>query len=99
MTLSAQAMTNAPKHNAAADTITVHVLYFASLAEAIGQHEDVVSIEPNSTLTALYAQIQDQYGLPSSHKLRAAVNDNFAPWSTVVNDGDWVAFIPPVAGG
>ncbi|GAA0318880.1 MoaD/ThiS family protein [Psychrobacter aestuarii] len=80
--------------------ITVHLLYFASVAEATGRHEDVVHIAPDSSLTELYAQIQARYGITRPYReLRVAVNDDFAPWTTVLQDGDWVAFIPPVAGG
>lgn len=102
MTIVAQTLDNdnIAKQTKATDSVQVHILYFASLAEAVGQHEEVVSIAPDSTATALYALIQDKHQLTESrHKLRVAVNDDFASWSTVIHDGDWVAFIPPVAGG
>jgi molybdopterin converting factor small subunit len=28
-----------------------------------------------------------------------AINDDFAPWTALVSDGDELVFIPPVAGG
>ena len=35
----------------------------------------------------------------SMNHVRLAVNDAFVDWSTPLNDGDAVVFIPPVAGG
>ena len=51
----------------------------------------------------LYArklQLQQQYGFSlTPAQLRAAVNHAMARWDQVLNDGDILAFIPPVSGG
>jgi molybdopterin converting factor subunit 1 len=77
----------------------VRVQYFAILREQRGLAEESVSTGA-ATPAALYAELRARHGftLPPS-RVRAALNDEFAPDSAVLRDGDRVAFIPPVAGG
>ena len=78
----------------------ITVLYFASLADKAGIAEETLTLEQSVTLPELFEQLSDKYHFsrPQS-QLGVAINDNFAEWSDSIQDGDQVAFIPPVAGG
>jgi molybdopterin converting factor subunit 1 len=75
------------------------VSYFGMLAERRSLAEENVS-HSSETPVALYAWLdaQHQLGLAVSD-LRAAVNDEFVTWDHPLNDGDRVAFLPPMSGG
>jgi molybdopterin converting factor subunit 1 len=78
---------------------TYQVSYFGILAERRGLTEENVS-HASATPAALYAWLNAQHhlGLAVSD-LRAAVNDEFVSWDHPLNDGDQVAFLPPMSGG
>jgi molybdopterin converting factor small subunit len=80
-------------------TKNVRVQYFAILREQRGLAAETVPTQAE-TLGDLYAELRGRHGfsLPAE-RLRAAVNDEFSPWTTAVGEGDLVVFIPPVAGG
>ena len=40
-----------------------------------------------------------RYAFPAMGRVKVAVNDEFREWSAPLRDGDFVVFIPPVAGG
>ena len=78
----------------------ITVLYFASLADKAQQGQQQLDLADNLSLSALYAQLKQQHGFELDiSKVRVAINDEFASWDDVINDGDTIAFIPPVAGG
>ena len=78
---------------------SVRVQYFAILREERGQARETVSTGAN-TAGELYEELGSRHGftLPAE-RLRAAVNDEFAPWTAALRDGDTLVFLPPVAGG
>lgn len=80
--------------------IQVHILYFASLADEAGINDETLTLNKDTSLSALYEMLRQkhQLSLPQS-KLRVAINDYFASWDDAVNDGDSIVFISPVAGG
>ncbi|WP_372845039.1 MoaD/ThiS family protein [Psychrobacter sp.] len=81
-------------------TMDITVLYFASLADEAGCHEETVSVPQSTSLTELYKQLHQKhrFSRPQS-ELRVAVNDYFAKWTDKIHHGDSVVFITPVAGG
>ena len=83
----------------------ITVLYFARLREAVGRaSEDVTLPAAVHTVATLRAHLVDR-GSPWSEALggtgtvRVAVNQTMAHEDTAVQDGDEVAFFPPVTGG
>lgn len=75
------------------------VLYFASLAERAGKDEETLEFAGDS-LAALYQQLSQRYAFDlAQNQLAVAINHAIASWHTPLQDGDIVAFIPPVAGG
>lgn len=83
-----------------ADTMTINVLYFASLADEANCQEETVTTVPSTSLAQLYEQLSEKHRFSRPQAdLRVAVNDYFAKWDDPINDGDSIVFITPVAGG
>lgn len=76
---------------------TVDVKYFALFRERMGCDEERRTTDA-ATVAALYAELQPRLGLPPE-SVRAAVNGEFVSESHLLNEGDEVVFVPPVAGG
>ena len=79
--------------------MNVQVRYFAVFREEAEKSRETVEF-PGGTVEELYSQISRRYGfsLPAN-ELKYAVNDEFRPASSRIEQNDSVAFIPPVAGG
>ena len=83
----------------------ITLLYFARLREAFGKaSEQLVLPAGASTLESVRALLAARGGawaheLAAGRSFRAAVNQSVATPATPVNDGDEVAFFPPVTGG
>jgi sulfur-carrier protein len=79
----------------------VRVRLFASLREAAGRGEAELRLEPGATAEDAWRRLAEQHPalLPSRASLAASVNRRYAPFDTVLAEGDEVVFIPPVSGG
>ena len=76
----------------------VKILWFAHLSEAVGKRELEIEVA-RMTVAALKKQLQEQYpDLVLEHVL-TAVNEEYVADDMVLDNGDVVAFIPPVSGG
>ncbi len=82
--------------------VTVRVLYFAALRDALGRSEELVAVPPGiltvGDLAGHLASLHPAYAERRSH-VRVARNEAFAADEEVLRDGDVIALIPPVAGG
>lgn len=81
--------------------MTVKILYFAGLREAIGSGAENVELPAGvATVGALRAALGQRHAaLLTTKNLRAAVNQQMAGMEAPVAAGDEVAFFPPVTGG
>jgi molybdopterin synthase sulfur carrier subunit len=77
--------------------MTIEIKYFASLREEIGRASD--SLEPLEPMSALEVWKQATGRNSFSNNVLIALNQEYTTEDTVVNDGDEVAFFPPVTGG
>lgn len=79
--------------------ITVHIRYYAMLREACGRDTETRTTTAK-TARDLYVELAASYGfrIPPD-RLKLAVNNEFQAWDTELNNGDELAFLPPVAGG
>lgn len=81
----------------------VRILFFAHLREVLGSGESLPYSGEIATVAALRDQLAKRGGdwqtLATTRNLRAAVNQSMAGFDAAVNDGDEVAFFPPVTGG
>ncbi len=81
--------------------ITVRMLFFAHLQDVAGSHEVVVSLPDAATVETAALALAERYAKFErlSMQARVAVNAEFAEASTVLHDGDEVAWMPPMSGG
>lgn len=75
----------------------VKVRLFAGLREEVGIKETEVELEPGATANSLWRRIVRDKDMPAG--VMTAVNLDYAAPDTSLNDGDEVAFFPPVTGG
>ena len=74
------------------------VLFFAHLRDAVG--EEFLKLDASGkTIAQLKAELASNYDLPKLDTVMTAVNEEFAQDDEVIQDGDEIAFIPPVSGG
>jgi molybdenum cofactor guanylyltransferase len=78
---------------------SVKVQYYALLREQAGRSEEALTTKAR-TPRELYEELKARYPFSlAPEMLRVAVNAEFGEWSQPLADGDFVVFIPPVAGG
>jgi molybdopterin synthase sulfur carrier subunit len=77
--------------------MSIKVRYFASLKETIGKSEDEITGERDLSVSDVWALANQTHPLPENSL--AAVNMDYVELDAKVNDGDEVAFFPPVTGG
>src|SRR5579863_3089204 len=79
----------------------VRVLFFGMLKDVVGCPQEDLDIDPGATLGRVF----DLYGsrFPRLHELAGSIvlarNREFAEPSVGIQEGDEVAFLPPVSGG
>jgi molybdopterin synthase catalytic subunit len=79
----------------------ITVRYFAGQRDITGQQSEQLEVADGSTLATVWQHLEATYpGLaPFRGRVLYAQNARFVPAETTLNDGDTVAFIPPVSGG
>lgn len=82
----------------------ITIIFFAQTREIIGQSS--LTLEFSSSLSDLENLRLELVSRGNSwdlalqrDKLLVAVNQEMSSWDTAVNDGDEIAFFPPVTGG
>jgi molybdopterin synthase sulfur carrier subunit len=77
--------------------MAIRVRYFASLRDQLRRSED--ELQPSSDLTVadIWSQLWPDIPLPPN--ILTAVNREYRELNHLVQDGDEVAFFPPVTGG
>ena len=82
--------------------MSVKVLYFAGLKEALGIASESYDLPADVTTVGELRDWlvgQGRTALATAKNLRCAVNHDMAPLDAAVSDGDEIAFFPPVTGG
>jgi molybdopterin synthase sulfur carrier subunit len=77
--------------------MSIKVRYFASLKETVGRAEDELQATSPQPARSIWQQLNPDLPIPDT--LLAAVNMEYVGLDTLVNDGDELAFFPPVTGG
>ncbi|HEY3432466.1 MAG TPA: molybdopterin converting factor subunit 1 [Rhodocyclaceae bacterium] len=84
--------------------MSIRILYFAALREALGQSEEsfdlpAEAISLGQLRQTLAARDGNWQTLNTMKNLKAAINQTMAGAEVLLQDGDEVAFFPPVTGG
>jgi molybdopterin converting factor subunit 1 len=81
--------------------MSVRVLFFATYAELAGRERIDLSLAGPTSVTELLRQLRDE--IPGTARIPErpliAVNQVHARLDSMVQDGDEVALLPPMAGG
>ena len=84
---------------------TLTIVYFAWVREAIGRDEEQVErAQAGATVADLVAMLAARGGgyaqaLGDPARLRAAIDQRFAPLDTPIGEAREIALFPPVTGG
>lgn len=76
--------------------MSITIKYFASVRESVGRGEDRLAAADPISVAEVWRRAAAR---PVPPRLLAAVNQQHAGFEAMVNDGDEVAFFPPVTGG
>jgi molybdopterin converting factor subunit 1 len=82
-------------------SVRVTVLFFGRLKEVAGGTQESLEVASGSRIEDLFAVFVARHPELARYRgsLVASRNQEFAPWSTMVDSGDEIAFLPPVSGG
>ena len=77
--------------------MTITVKFFANLREQYGLTEEIIDYNDGISIADIWSKATNGEKIPES--VMIAVNMQYAKDNIKVNDGDEVAFFPPVSGG
>ncbi len=77
--------------------MSINIQFFASLREQTGQSQITLAYDTQLNVRAVWAQATDNMEMPDN--TLCAINMEYVKADTLLNDGDEVAFFPPVTGG
>lgn len=84
--------------------MSVRLIYFSWVRERIGQGQEEIQLQQPTSVADLVQQLAARSAghaaaFTDCSRLRAALNQQYCGFDTLVHDGDELAFFPPVTGG
>jgi molybdopterin synthase sulfur carrier subunit len=81
--------------------MSIRVLFFASLADITGKREILADAAAFTDVISVFDEFARDFPALETYRssVLLALNSEFARRETPVQDGDEVAFFPPVSGG
>ena len=73
--------------------------YFGKIAEIVGSHESIDNSLANLPIRDFKDKIEKVYPRLKTISYKIALNQNLVEASTIINNGDELALLPPFAGG
>ncbi|MEM7467803.1 MAG: MoaD/ThiS family protein [Pseudomonadota bacterium] len=77
--------------------MSIQIKLFANLADAIGKRSGTIEYSNGMTVISLWEEFTGRSTIPDG--VLCAVNFDYAEHDQALNDGDEIAFFPPVTGG
>ncbi len=79
----------------------VTVRLFARLRDLVGSGEFVRDVQAPATVLSIWRSLVEDYPAIAEYErsMSVAVNADYSRMSAPVNEGDEVAYLPPVSGG
>lgn len=77
--------------------MSIQVKFFASLRERLNQHDTAIEAAASLTVQDVWQRVVGERAMPAN--ILMAINMEYVDAEHVVEDGDEVAFFPPVTGG
>ena len=77
--------------------MSINVQFFASLRELLGKQQSSLDYSDGLDVSAVWQQASNNTDMPDN--TLCAINMEYVKADATVNDGDEVAFFPPVTGG
>jgi MoaE-MoaD fusion protein len=81
--------------------VRVKVLFFGMLRDIVGRAEEQIEVENGARLESIFERYSREF--PRLKELASSIvlasNHQFCDRSATVNEGDEIAFLPPVSGG
>jgi len=78
---------------------SLNIRYFAQHREITGTDSETITTS-SVTPSGLYEELKAIHKFPHKQKhLMLAINGDFAPWETLLTEGDEITYLPPAAGG
>ena len=75
------------------------VLFFGATADVVGSHELQLELAANDSMSFVLDQLVAEHPFLSLHKLRFAINQQYATGNEIIRDGDEIAIFTAVSGG
>lgn len=81
--------------------MSIRVLFFASLADITGMRETNVDAGLFADVESIFSGFAEKFPPLEAHRksIMFALNSEFTGPNSPVQDGDEIAFLPPVSGG
>ncbi len=77
----------------------IKILFFAQFADLAGKIEETRPLTTTKP-EELYAQLKDEYGFTHTFtQIQVAINHQLSAHTILLNEGDEIAFLPPMTGG
>lgn len=79
----------------------VRVLFFGVLKDIVGHPEEMIEIDPGTTIAGLFQHYAERFATLGDKRpsIVFARNREFSPVDAVLSENDEIAFLPPVSGG
>ncbi len=79
----------------------IRVLLFGQLKDIVGQQEQCLDLQPGADLASVVTHYAEKFSRfkPFSSAIACSINQEYAPASAILHEGDEVGLLPPVSGG
>ncbi|HYK71530.1 MAG TPA: molybdopterin converting factor subunit 1 [Pseudoneobacillus sp.] len=74
------------------------ILFFAHLRDVAGSESIEMQVD-GKTVAELKEEIMTKFGFQKLDTVMTAINEEFTSDDDIIQEGDTIAFIPPVSGG